>query len=184
MKKTQEKVLTPAHRLLSYTMERSLTLDQRERFRPALRPVAAGGLCVVMACADREEADQVGRHLWELNTGCLVTYLRAGDLMLNTPSGRVALVILATRESVPVLRRTLEWLRRRWPSCPITVVGDAGCGDHEMAAREGGAVFLARPVTDQQWLAILSHSLGIERRPVLPRKSESAQADTSKPTTG
>lgn len=152
----------------------------RERHRPALRPVAVESVCVVMACSDMKEADQVGRHLSELNTGCLVTYLKAGDFMLNTPSGKVVLVILATDDSAPVLRKSLDWLRRRWPGCPITVIGDAGCGEHEMAAREGGAVFLTRPVSAEQWSAILSHAFSTTRRHV----PEGTQAHKGKLTTG
>ena len=128
-----------------------------------MRP-ATGSMCVVMACSDMHEADQVGRRLVELNTGCLVTYLRAGDILLNSPSGKVALVILATDESINVLRRALQWLRRRWPGCPITVVSDAGSGEYEMAARQSAATFLARPVSDEQWSAILSHALETARR--------------------
>jgi hypothetical protein len=90
----------------------------------------------------------------------LITYLKAEDLALNAPNGTVALVILATDDSAPVLGKTLEWLRHRWPRCPITVVGEAGCGEHELAAREGGATFLVRPVSPGQWLAVLSHAFG------------------------
>jgi len=133
-----------------------------ERQELAKRPTA-GSMFVVMACSDMQEADQVGRCLAELNTGCLVTYLKAEDLALNAPSGTVALVILATDDSAPVLGKTLDWLRHRWPRCPITVVGDAGCGKHEMAAREGGATFLTRPVSPGQWLAILSHAFSRAR---------------------
>jgi DNA-binding response OmpR family regulator len=108
-----------------------------------------------MACSDMQEAGQVAGCLAELNTGCLVTYLKAEDLLLNAPGGPVALIILATDDSSRVLRRTLSWLRHRWPACPITVVGDEGCGDYEMAAREGGATFLTRPVSPEHWSAIV-----------------------------
>lgn len=116
-------------------------------------------MCVVMVCSDMQEADQVGHCLQELNTGYLVTYCKAEDLLRNAPSGMVALVIVATDDSPPVLRGALHWLRRRWPGCPITMVGDAGYGDHEMIAREGGATFLTRPVSPEQWAAILLHAL-------------------------
>jgi len=105
-----------------------------------------------------QEAAQVGRRLSEQNTGCLVTYLKAEDLVLNAPAGPVALVILATDDSTAVLRRTLIWLRNRWPGCPITVVGDAGSGDHEMASRESGATYVTRPVSNNEWSAIVSHA--------------------------
>ena len=126
---------------------------------PAIRP-AAGSLCIVMACADMSEADLVSRQLQELNKGCLVTNRRAEDLMCNAPAGMVALVILATTDAPTVLARTLKWLRRRWPGCPITVVGDVGSGRHEMVAREGAAWYLTRPVSAEEWAAILSHALG------------------------
>ena len=123
----------------------------------------SGGRCtlVVMACADIREAGQVGRQRVEVNTGCLVTYRRAEELQRNVPAGKVALVILATEDQPHVMRRTLRWLKQRWPRCPITVVGNAGCGDDEMVAREGGAIYLTRPVTDEQWRAVLVHALCI-----------------------
>jgi len=104
--------------------------------------------------------------------------------MLNTPSGKVALVILATDDSAPLLRRSLDWLRRRWPGCPITVIGDTGCGEHEMAAREGGANFLTRPVSPEQWSAILSQALGTARRQLPQYGPEGTQAPKGKLTTG
>ena len=147
--------------LLPITAERSLTLLEREKHKPALWLAGTRSACAVMVCSDVREADDVGRHLSQLNTGCLVSYLKAEDLVRNAPTGTVALVILATDDSPEVLRQTLQWLRRRWPRCPVTVVGAAGCGDYEMAAREAGATFLTRPVHRDQWLAVLSHALRV-----------------------
>lgn len=130
----------------------------REHGAPALRPVA-GRVCIVMACADTREADLVSRQLSDLKTGCLVTYRRAEDLLHNAPAGKVALIILATADTAVQLDRTLTWLRRRWPRCPITVVGDRGGESYELAARKGGAFYLTRPVTGQQWSEILRHAL-------------------------
>ena len=139
-------------------------MDTREYDGLAFRPTSGRSLCAVMACSDMQEAVQVGRCLSELNMGCLVTYLKAEDLVLNAPAGPVALVILATDDSAAVLGRTLVWLRNRWPGCPISVVGNAGCGDHEMAARENGAMYVTRPVRDAEWSAILSHAFGRIRK--------------------
>lgn len=135
-----------------------------EGIRSARSTRTEGGVCIVMVCADMSEADQVGRQLLELNTGCLVTYHRSEELMLNAPAGRVALVILAGRDSPGVLRRMLKWLRRRRPQCSITVVGDKGCGEHEMAARQGAANYLTRPVARGQWAALLAHALSATER--------------------
>lgn len=129
-------------------------------FEPAALRSPGGRMYVVMACDDMSEADQVGRQLLELNMGCLVTYQRCDDILRNAPAGQVVLAILATRDEPLQLRRTLAWLRRRWPRCPVAVVGDTGCGDHEMAARESGANFLTRPVVSQEWLSLVSHALG------------------------
>ena len=123
----------------------------------------SGRLCIVMACTDMQEADLVGRRLLELNSACLVTYRRAEDLMYNLPTGRVALFILATADTPAVIGRTLKWLRHRWPRSPITVVGDVGGGEQEIAARQGGAYYLTRPVSPQQWDGILAHALGDAR---------------------
>ena len=144
--------------------ERSLTLEKREQHGSAIRPTNGRSVCAVMACSDMQEAVQVGRCLSEENMGCLVTYLKAEDLVLNAPNGPVALVILATDDSTKVLGQTLTWLRNRWPGCPITVVGDAGSGEHEMAARQHGATYLVRPVRDADWSAILSHAFGRIRK--------------------
>lgn len=137
----------------------------RDEGRSAMWPTTRRSLCVVMACSDMQEADQVGRQLSQQNTGCLLTYLRSEDLLLNAPAGPVALIILATGDHPATMRRILGWLRHRWPGCPITVVGDEGCGQHEMAAREGGATFLTRPVNREHWSAIVTQALQSRRRP-------------------
>jgi len=121
---------------------------------------AARCLCIVMACADIDEADQVSRQLQQLDSGYLVTYRRAADLVRNAPAGQVALVILATKDSPKTVSRTLKWLRHRWSRCPITVVGDLGSGELELAARKEAALYLARPVGSEQWKALLTHALG------------------------
>lgn len=139
---------------------------QREYNSSAKRPIVSRRLCIVMACADMSEADAVGRQLLELNSGCLVTYRTAEDLVHNAPAGRVAMVILATADTVEVIGKTLIWLRRRWPHCPITVVGDQGGGKLEMIARKTAANFLTRPVSPGQWKGLLSHVL---TRPQLPK---------------
>ena len=129
----------------------------REFGPSAMRP-SGSGLCIVMVCTDTEEAQQVGRLLSHPNNGYLITYRRSQDLVLNPPTNRVVLVVLAARDHSQVVARTLQWLRHRWPHCPVTVVGDAGCGEHEIVARTGGAIYLTRPVTSEDWSAILSHA--------------------------
>ena len=129
-----------------------------KQYRSALRPTGRG-LCIVMVCTDMSEADQVSRQLEQVDNACLVTYRRAEDLMLNAPCGKVALIILATADAPMRVKHTLSWLRHRWPRCPITVIGDSGSGEHEMAAREGGAFYLTRPVAPEAWEAALSHAL-------------------------
>lgn len=134
---------------------RSLRLGKKPL---VFRPMEA--CLIVMVCSDLSEADQVSRQLSESNSGCLVTYQRVQDLIGNAPHGKVALIILATNDLPAVVARTLRWLRQHWPRCPLTVVGDVGCGEHEMAAREGGACYLTRPIAPEQWTALLSHVLG------------------------
>lgn len=137
--------------------------DARVRQKaPANRP-ADGCLCIVMVCADSREAEQVSSALLELNSGCLITYRRAEDLLVNAPAGKIALIILAAGEKPDKIGHTLRWLKHRWPGCNVTVVGDVGSGDHELAAREGGAFYLTRPVSTEQWSAILSHALGMRQ---------------------
>jgi len=155
--------------------------DARELSPSAMR-LAARRLCIVMVCADDErEADQIARLLTEFDNGCLVIYRRAEDLWSNGPAGKVALVILASAHSPSGTRRTLKWLRERWPRCPVTIVGDSGCGDHEMAAREGGAIYLTRPVSHEQWQAVLNHAVGSARRETDEMRERFEAPDASRP---
>ncbi len=113
------------------------------------------------------EADQVGRLLSQVDSGCLVTYRKSSDILHNMPSGNVALIILASDDSPAALTDMLRWLGRRWPRCPLTVVGNEGAGYHERAARIGGALYLTRPVAPQDWTAILSHVLTGQREGIV-----------------
>ncbi len=150
-------------------------MQLRDEYIPSANRPTAHGLCIVMACTDMSEADTVGRELLELNSGCLVTYRKAEDLIHNAPAAKVALVILATTDTAVVIGRTLKWLKRRWPRCPVTVIGDNGGGQHEMVARQGAANFLTRPVGPQQWNAILAHALGLSQRTVEIKRSTHGQ---------
>ncbi len=133
-------------------------MDSREQVTSAMRPTGQR-MCIVMACTDAAEAAMVGRQLAELNSACLVTYRRSEDMLYNLPTGKVALFIIATADTPVVISRTLRWLRRRWPRCQVLVVGDTGSGDYELAARQGGACYLTRPVDTHDWTSILTHAL-------------------------
>jgi hypothetical protein len=130
------------------------------------------------------EAEQVGWQLRQFDNGCLATYRRVEDLKYNAPRGKVALTILANADSPSCIRRTIKWLHNRWPRCPLTVVGDAGCGEHEIAAREGGAMFLTRPVGHEQWAAILDHALGSLRQKVKEVRERFEAPSASRPING
>ena len=88
-----------------------------------------------------------------------MTYRRVEDMVLNSPAGRVALVILAGEDDPAGTQRALRLLRHRWPGCPITVVSKAGGVAHERAAREGGAFYLTSGEVGQQLPGMVSHSL-------------------------
>ena len=124
-----------------------------------LRAMRRKRLCIVMACENAQEAEQVQAQVSQVNNGVLVTYRRSRDVLDNYPVGRVVLIILATAEDPSAMGKTLAWIRHRWPHCPVTVIGDAGSGDLEMAARAGGAAFLARPVDPTTWEAMVRHAL-------------------------
>jgi DNA-binding NtrC family response regulator len=111
-----------------------------------------------MVCGG-EEADQVRRQLWDQKTGFLITYRRVEDMMLNCPTGHVAMVILAEEDDSANTQRTLNWLRYRWPGCPMIVVGGTGDTEHEMAARQGGAFYLAPGEAQEQLGDMVSHAL-------------------------
>jgi len=106
-----------------------------------------------MVCAD-EEAAQIGNELSQFDSGCLVTYRRVEDLVLNAPAGKVALVVLAGQDDPAAMRRTLHWLRRRWPDCPLAVVGE---GQQELDARKGGALFLAQLQAGRELPELVRH---------------------------
>lgn len=129
-----------------------------ERKSRNLGTVRRERLCIVMACDDAAEAARAGEMLSKVNNGILVTYRRADDILLNRPVGKVALVVLATPEEPAAIERTLKWMRHRWPHCPVTVIGSGGDCAMEMAARRGGASFLARPVSPQAWEAMIDHA--------------------------
>ncbi len=118
-------------------------------------PSLGRSACIVMVCAD-DEAEQVARQLAEQDQGCLITYRRVEDLVLNAPTGKVALVVLSDSGKAGCSRGTLKWLRSRYPRCPITVVGDTGGGSAERAARESGAMFLTRPMHQEHVSEIVS----------------------------
>lgn len=132
-------------------------MDTREHEVTAARPSSSSTPYVVMACEDMGEAEIVGRKLLQMNIGILVTYRRLADLVDNAPAGKVALIILATNDRPSVLKPVLDWLRNRWPRCPITVIGDVGSGEMEMAVRQGGASYMIRPLSDDEWAALLAH---------------------------
>ena len=115
-----------------------------------------------MACENLSEAVRVGQAISKLHTATLVTYHKTQDVLTNYPAGRVALIILASTEDPQLVGKTLSWMRRRWPQCPFTVIGDEGGGPLEIAARAGGATYLTRPVSPDQWAAIVHHALKVE----------------------
>lgn len=150
-------------------------MDGREQKDVAQRS-ARSATCIVMVCAP-DEADQVSRQLPEHDTSCLITYRRVEDLVLNAPASKVALVILAGGAGAVATRRTVKWLRHRWPGCPITVVGKHRTVEEEMAAREGGAMYLPRPVEAEDLSEIVSHALG-SKRVARPRRGEKATSES------
>jgi hypothetical protein len=110
-----------------------------------------------MACDNALEAQEVGQQLSQVNNGSLITYRRADDILLNIPRGPVVLIVLAGDDAPQTIESTLLWIRRRLPRSQVAVVGNVGGGDLEMTARKGGAIFLSRPVTSQQWEALIKH---------------------------
>jgi len=112
-----------------------------------------------MTTAQTSEADSVGRSLLEQTEACFMTYRQAEDILSRMPVGRIALVVLAADESPSTIRETLRRLRGCWLSCPVAVVGEVGGGEHEMAAREGGAMYFTRPVSCEQWTTLVEHAV-------------------------
>jgi hypothetical protein len=129
------------------------------------QPVAPGwarqNSCILMVSGG-EEADRLGHQLSDQGNACLMTYRRVEDLVLNAPAGRVALVILVAEDDPAGTRRTLRWLGHRWPGCPIMVVSTDGGLEHELAARQGGAFYLASGEAEQQLPDMVSHVLRLQ----------------------
>ena len=114
------------------------------------------GPCIAMSCTEESEARQVGHALLQQKTGVLITYRSAMDLIQNAPNGNVAMVILAGRECPMEMQQVFGWLKRRHPHCPVAVIADTGAGEEELAARIGGAIFMTRPLYEEQWSALLT----------------------------
>jgi hypothetical protein len=128
-------------------------------------------ICIVMICEGMDEAAAVSEQLLQVNSASLITYRRAEDVYLNGPAGRVALIILAGTDGPAAMGKTLQWMQRRWPRCPVYVVGDDGGNEMERAARQGGAAYLTRPVGPVQWASVLAHVLGAPQG-ATPRPTE------------
>lgn len=123
---------------------------------PAAMWLSDRGPCIAMSCTEESEAYQVGQALLHQKTGVLITYRSATELIHNAPNGAIAMVILAGRECPTEMHEVFDWLKRRHPHCPTAVIADAGAGDEELAARIGGAIFMTRPMDDDQWSALLT----------------------------
>jgi FixJ family two-component response regulator len=111
-------------------------------------------------CHDPSDADAIGKQLEQMDTGSLVVYRRAVDVLHNRPAGEVVLVVLATGDEPSRLADALRRIRQRWPRCCLVVVGDVGGGRREMVARQGAALYMTRPVQAQTWAALLAHAFG------------------------
>ncbi len=124
------------------------------------------GLCIVVACDDPAEAAQIGQQISQVHTGTLVTYRRPEDILLNPPAGRLVWIVLAAGKDPATIGKTVAWMRRRWPRCPLTVIGEAGSRAMEVAARSGGATYLTRPVSAEAWAGLVRHMLAMHGRDV------------------
>jgi hypothetical protein len=126
--------------------------------------LSASRVCVVLLSPFPQERDRIGEMVAR-GSGSLLSYERVEQLAWNEPVGRVAMVILATRETPESLGRVLSFVRRRWPRTTTVVVADEGSGDVERAARGRGALFFTRPVGGQLWLDMVQHTLQSTARP-------------------
>lgn len=133
--------------------------DRVARKASALR-LSQYGSCIVAVCENQREAEEINSAFLKVSHGCLQWYTQISDLMKNLPTRRVVSLILATGDSPAAMGQTLRWMRYRWPRCLITVVGDVGCSSHEMAARQNGASYLIRPVTAEEWTAVILQATG------------------------
>jgi hypothetical protein len=128
----------------------------------ALQLAESGEKCsrfVAMVCADMSEADLVGLQLLKLKNGHLAAYRRMVDLAMNPPVGNVAITILSINDGPAAIRRSLGWLRHRWPRCSLVVVGKSGAGLHELTARQSGACYFTRPIEPGLLAAMLRNVL-------------------------
>ncbi len=72
----------------------------------------------------------------------------------------------------------LRWLGRRWPRCISVVVSGAADRQLEVRVRSFGAMYVVRPVSYEEWLAILDS--GLKRRQLPPA---GPPAEVNDPTT-
>ncbi len=119
---------------------------------------------VVVLAEDTGEADQIVQALSRLNSGRLLRFSHASELATNIPTTQVDLVVLAANDSPECIRGVLRWTRRLWSGCLPLVVGWRGGGPTELAARENGALFFGRPVSSENWDAVIAGALQLRDR--------------------
>lgn len=123
------------------------------------RAIPGCSATVAMVCRDDAEAARVGQLLEGIGSGSLMTFRRTEDISSNAPRRAVSLVVMTGMSDADITRDSLRKLRRSLPRVALAVIGETSSIELEIAVREAGAIFFVKPVTDEQWVAMLEHAI-------------------------
>jgi hypothetical protein len=111
----------------------------------------------------QSEVDGIGRCLTRVDAGRVFAFQQSKDVQANIPAGDVDLVVLTASRSLDAVERMLRWIRHRWPKSLILVLGEDGSDLLERKARQNGALFMPRPISDKLWKSVLDGAIQLRR---------------------
>jgi len=125
----------------------------------AYGPVGFGVcLCAVVGNARMGEASQISKSLAaSLRDGCVLEFSSLTDIVNCMPAGSLDLLVLTADQSPAETGELLRWARRNWPGCRVIVVCQDSDLELERVVRSNGGLFFVRPVSLEQWHALLQN---------------------------
>jgi len=129
-------------------------MQMSESLNNGMETRAVEGACIVV-CANKDAVRQLSSSLVARGAGRILSYDNLSDFATNIPVFNVDMVVLSGDVTPQITYRMLRWIRRQWRNCVSVVVGNLGQRDVEIAARRGGAFYLATPTAECDWDIIL-----------------------------
>lgn len=127
-----------------------------------------GATFVLMVSSDAQDVRLVADLMRAYQACALVTYESIEQLVQSVPKGCPALAIMAVDADRAGTDRALGWVRRCWPRVPSVVISEVADTQHEVVVRRAGALYVVRPVSQAEWLAILD--IGLRRSEIATAK--------------